>query len=540
MKNVFNRFFPQKSTKEGEEIITTELISLTPVLRQKNLAETARKNYATELLDTYSGFGTYYLKKNIKATIKSANIQNEMYNIARCLPLLQNFIDSISMIYASQPSRKFYIDGKVICKEEESRDPEKFLVNPRLYETLCELYNDKVLNSVKQAEKNTNLLSTSIYKVITEGGKIRLLFIPNDTCQVNKDVEDNTKAKQISYIQNVENLIAGKVSTFYKTENWTAYQKIIVDNFALNQKVSESEPTDNFASNEYEKLFGTRQAGDIFAPFVVFRSSGDYTDFWDIKDADITDFIKSINMSLTELRYLEKFTSFSLKYAINLKLPENGVMDATGFLDLSVANNNVPGMDSGKNWDIGEFENKGRIDELIRSIIFNMKMLYSLYDIPLDALVSTNSKASAESKQEDAKKLNSAINAQRDIWQLNEQNLFKVMCAVHNRDNDYKIPKGVELLVDFDEKESVAKTQEEWLIEIQNNVRTYIDWLSELNPDLDRDELMRLFEENKSINSDEKEDSMELMGKEMIDEDSNNKQNNTEDNGTNPSNQQFD
>ena len=78
------------------------------------------------------------------------------------------------------------------------------------------------------------------------------------------------------------------------------------------------------------------------------------------------------------------------------------------------------------------------------------------------------------------------------------------------------------------------------MIEIQNNVRTYIDWLSELNPDLDRDELMRLFEENKSINSDEKEDSIELMGKEMIDEDSNNKQNNTEDNGTNPSNQQSD
>jgi len=538
MTNISDGFLPQESTKQGGKVITTELISLTPVLRQKNLAEATRKNYATELLDTYSGFGAYYLKKYIRSTIKNANIKTEMYNIARCLPLLQKFIDSVSRIYASQPSRKFYIDGKVICKEEDrNRDSEKFLVNPRLYETLCELYNDKVINSIKQAEKNTNLLSTSIYKVITEGGKIRLLFIPNDTCQVNGDAEDNTKAKQISYIQNVENLIAGKASTFYKTENWTAYQKVFVDNFALNQKVSQSEPSENLASNEYEKLFDTRQAGDIFAPFVVFRSSGDYTDFWDIKDTDIIDFIKSINMSITELRYLEKFTSFSLKYGINLKLPENGVMDATGFLDLSIANNNVPGMDAGKNWDIGEFENRGRIDEIIRSIIFNVKMLYSLYDIPLDALVSTNSKASAESKQEDTKELYSTINAQRDIWQLNEQNLFRVMCAVHNRDNEYKIPKGVELMVDFDEKESVAKTQEEWLVEIQNNVRTYIDWLAELNPDLDRDELVRLFEENKSINSDKKEDSMELMGEEMTnEEDSNNNQ--QEDNGTNPSNQQ--
>jgi hypothetical protein len=48
MKNIFNRFLPQKSTKEGEEVITTELISLTPVLRQKNLAEATRKNYPVD------------------------------------------------------------------------------------------------------------------------------------------------------------------------------------------------------------------------------------------------------------------------------------------------------------------------------------------------------------------------------------------------------------------------------------------------------------------------------------------------------------
>lgn len=539
MKSIFNRFFPQTTTKEGQTIQNAALINLTPVLRQKNLQEQTRKNYATELLDTYAGFGTYYLKKHIKATIKNANIQGEMYNIARCLPLLTKFIDSVSRIYATQPNRKFYIDGKMIVKEElKERDPSKFIVNPKLYEVLSGLYNDSVLNSIKQAEKYTNLLSTSVYKIITEEGRIKMLFLPNDTVQVNRDVNDNTKANQLSFILDVENIIAGKASTFYKTENWTAYEKIIVDNFAINQKISQTEPEPNLASEEYEKLFDNRQAGDAFAPFVVFRSSGDYTDFWDIKDMDIVDFIKSINMSITELRYLEKFTSFSLKYAINLKLPENGVMDATGFLDLSVANNNVPGMDSGKNWDIGEFENKGRIDEVIRSIIFNLKMLYSLYNIPLDALISTNSVRSAESKEMDNEELYSVINAQRDIWQLNEQNLFKVMCAIHNRDNEYKIPKGVELLVNFDEKETAAKTQEEWLVEIQNNVRTYIDWLAELNPDLDYDELVRLFEENKSINEggeDEEDDTMDLAEQEdeQENEDTNNEM---EDNGDNPSN----
>lgn len=523
MKNIFNRFLPQKTLKEGKEALTADIINLTPVPRQKNLQEQTRKNYATELLDTYSGFGTYYLKKHIKATIKNSNIQNEMYNIARCLPLLNKFINSVSRIYATQPARKFYIDGKQIVNEEpKNQNKERFIVNKNLYEVLNNLYNDNILNSIKQAEKNTNLLSTAIYKVITENGQTRLVFIPNDSVQVNVDVEDNVKAKQISYIQNIENIIAGKASTFYKTENWTAYSKTIVNNFAVNQKQDETEPDENFAANEYENLFGSRECGDIFAPFVVFRSSGDYVDFWDIKDMDVTDFIKSINMSFTELRYLEKFTSFSLKYAINLKLPENGVMDATGFLDLSVANNGVPGMDSGKNWDIGEFENKGRIDEVIRSIIFNLKMLYSLYDIPLDALISTNSVRSAESKQMDNEELFSVINAQRDVWQLNEQNLFKAMCAIHNRDNTYKIPKGIEILVDFEEQDTKDKTQEEWLVEIQNNVSTYIDWLSELNPDLDQDELIKLFEENKLINEVEKEEEINLIEKDINNEDLNN------------------
>ena len=537
----FNRFKPQKAKKEGKPVETSELITLTPVLRKKNLDEDARKRFATELLDTYAGFGTYYLKSYLEATVNNGNIKNEMKNIARCLPLLKKFIDSISRIYSEQPTRKFYIDGKLIVKEQNKiQNDDNVVVNENLYETLNNLYNDSLLSSIKQAEKYTNLLGTTIYKVITEGENIRLLFIPNDSIQVNKDVEDNTKAEQVSYIQDVENLVAGKASTFYKTENWTANEKIIVDNFAINQKISQSEPKPNYAAEMYEKLFDTKRAGDIFAPFVVFRSSGDYIDFWDIKDMDIVNFIKSLNVSLTELRYLEKYTSFSLKYAVNLNLPKQGVMDATGFLDLSVANNNIPGIDAGKNWDIGEFRNEGRIDEVIRSIIFNLKMLYSLYNIPLDALISTNSVRSAESKEMDNEELYSAINAQRDIWQENEQNLFKVMCAVHNRDNINQIPRGVELIVDYTEKSTAAKTQEEWLVEIQNNVKTYIDWLGELNPDLDQDELIRLFKENKSLNEnevDEEETQLNLAEEEeTLDQDNNNNSNNDNNNSNNDRN----
>lgn len=513
MSKFFSRFFSQKTIKEGQEVYASDPVILSPVYRQKNMSEEARKKYATELLDTYAGFGSPYLAGYIQQSINNQNIKNEMLKIVRCLPLLKKFVNSISRIYAVQPARKFYLNGKRIVKElEKGRNEDGFVVNEKLYEILNNIYSDKVNNSIKQSENYTNLLSTTIYKVITnDKGEISLVFLPNDLLQVNKRIDDSTKAEQIAYVQDVENYLGAQTSISYKTEIWNAHQKTISQALVYND-MKEGEPTDNLASAEYEKLFGTREAGDAFAPFVVFHSSGDYNDFWDLKDNDIVAFIKSINMSLTELRYLEKFTSFSLKYAVNLKLPENGVMDATGFLDLSIQNNSIPGIESGKNWDIGEFRNEGRIDEVIRSIIFNLKMLYTLYDIPLDALISTNSVRSAESKEMDNENLLKTINAQRDVWQLNEQNLFKVMCAVYNRDNQYQIPKGVKLIVDFDEKEAAVKTQEEWLVEIQNNVRTYIDWLSELNPDLDHDELINLFKENKELNEgDDKEEKIDLV-----------------------------
>ena len=76
-----NKFFPSKRKEKGQEVVENQTITLTPVVRRKNYLENHRRSYATELLDTYYGFGLDYLKALIKVEVKSKNIQQQMIPI---------------------------------------------------------------------------------------------------------------------------------------------------------------------------------------------------------------------------------------------------------------------------------------------------------------------------------------------------------------------------------------------------------------------------------------------------------------------------
>ena len=514
-----NRFFASKTkTKEGD-IMRQQAMTLTSPNRQRIMEEDSRRKYATELLDTYHGFGYNYMISYINQNVSNNNIRREMSKVCRTLPLLKFFTNSISRVYSTQPTRKFYINDKEIVKkprkEVKSDGPEqfnktdnkdKFHYDDKLFESLNNLYNDDINNSIKQAECFTNLLNTTIYKIITdETGKLKMVFLQNDVLQVKTMNDDASMAEQIAFIQDEINLATNLNQTVPVIENWSRDFKTV--NNGTNR---ENEQLENEASKEFEKLFETKINGSGFAPFVVFRNCGSATDFWDQKDNDVVRYIKDLNMSITELRYLERYCSFGLKYTINLDMPADGVLDPMGILDIGIKNNSVPGTESGKNYEIGEFKNEGKIKEVIESIIFNTKMLFSMYNIPLDSLISSNSVRSAENKQMDNDELFATINSQRDIWNNNEQNLFRTLQAVNNRDNSIKIPKGVEMLVDFEEKNSTDKVTDDWLVEIQNNISTYLDWLSDLNPDLDRDELVRMLQSNKELNELQKEEPLNV------------------------------
>ncbi len=502
-RNFFTKKFNLGKTKEGKgrTVCTSTLLTIESVTRQRNMTDEARRRYATEQIDSFYGFSLPYLRGLIEKQIDNTTIQNEMKKLAVALPLLKRFISSISKVYAENPQRSFFIDDKQIVAELPSdiSDETKFEENKELFDKLSSFYNKNVVTCIKEAEQLTNLLKTTIYKVVTDDtGEIKIKFIPNDTIQICQSAIDPNLANEIAFVRDDfadEGVIIRNTRII---EQWTADEKTIpVEQDGVVNQVNE-EISDNEASKESKLLFDSKKIGSAFAPFVVFRESDPTNTFWNLKDADTFDFIKSINMNLTELRYLIKYSSFGLKYVVNGSMAKDSVLDPTGLISFTSAGR-TPG--DSDNIQVGEFENSGRIKEVIEAIIFNLKMMYDSFNLPFDSLISSNSVRSAENKLLDNENLFAHVNSQRDIWAVNEESLFKVMQSVYNRDNTDKIPKGVELRVNYEEQRTQEKTQEEWMVEIQNNVSSVIDWIGAENPDLNKDELLRLFENNILVNA---------------------------------------
>lgn len=496
-----NFSFGKNSQNKKSTVCTTEAITLGSVDRQRNLTEEKRRQDATEQLDTYYGFSGAYLRGLIETQINNKTIAVEMKRLAIALPLLRKFINSISKVYVQNPTRSFFLNDKQIVDEIPSdiSDKSKFMENKDLTDTLNSFYNKRVTVSLKEAERLTNLLKTTVYKVITDdSGEIRIKFIPNDTIQICQNTSDPSIANDIAFVRDDFSNDRSILRHTRVLERWSADKKIIPIENEGNIDPNSNIEEDNEAAIESEKLFKSKKIGSMFAPFVVFRESDPSNTFWNIKDGDTFDYIKAINMLLTELRYLIRYTSFGLKYVINGTMDKDSTADPTGFLSFQSASRSHG---DAPNITVGEFENKGRIKEVIDSITFNMKMIFDSYNITLDSLISSNSVRSAESQQMDNEELFSEVNSQKDIWTSNEEELFKVMQAVHNRDNDNTVPEGLKMSINFEEIKTQEKTAEDWMVEVQNNISSLIDWMSAENPDLNKDELTRLLEHNIEINA---------------------------------------
>ena len=501
-KKFFTRNFTlgSKQSKNQKNVCVSTPITLLSVNRQRNMTDEERRRYATEQLDTYYGFSLPYLRWLIDNQINNRTIAIEMKRLAVALPLLKRFINGLSRVYAQNPTRSFFLGDKQIVSKVPSdiSDESKFIVNEKLSKILESFYSKDVVSCIKESEKLTNLLKTTIYKVITnDDGQIRIKFIPNDTIQICQDPVDPNLMNDIAFIRDDFSNDRTFLRNTRVLERWTMDNKSVpVDK---NGKVTDQEAkSTNKASQEAEKLFGTKRIGSGFAPFVVLRESDPANTFWNLKDTDTFDYIKNININLTELRYLIRYASFGLKWVINATMDKDSTTDPTGFLSFQSAGR-VPG--DAKNIQVGEFKNEGRIKEVIEAIIFNLKMLYDAHNLTLDSLISSNSIRSAENKDKDNEELFANINSQRDIWAVNEENQFKVMQAVYNRDNVEQIPKGVTLRVNFEEHETQEKTNEDWMVEIENNISSVFDWISAENPDLNTNEIKRLFDNNVIINS---------------------------------------
>lgn len=441
---------------------------------------TARSTKSRELLDTYNGKGLPYLQKQVDDSFKSSMIKQHMKHLKVCYPIMSRIINKLSKVYMEQPTRRFYINGREIVPKSDEFNTDS-IVNEKLCGILKEsFYTTENKVKIKDSEKKVNLLNTCVYKVRTESDELKLDYIPNDLCLVEQEDYDNTVAKKLYFI-----------SSDTRTEEWTK------DNFTIT-----SEDGVLSAENEAGRnmlALGDKSIGSVFAPFVVLRESIPYQDFWNFNRVDFLDNIRQLNMMFTELRYLVRYTSYGLKYAVNVDAPNGADSDPLGFW---ILNSKDEGMGGSNQFEVGELQNAGKLQEVKDSILFMMSQL--LYDMGLSTqdLVATAQKSTAESKELDREDFRQFLKDQQEIWRMNEQNLFKTMRLVWNRDNAYKIPYELEMTVDYTDidETQIIDDVKRWVVEIENNVSTSIDWIMDKNKDLTRDQAEMILDRNSKIN----------------------------------------
>jgi len=288
----------------------------------------------------------------------------------------------------------------------------------------------------------------------------------------------------------------------------------------------------NRAVQSMQKYFGVgkevKHIGSGFPPFVVLRPEIASSDFWNAKGKDVVDLIKQINMAFTELRYLQRFGSFGLKYVMNAKLPQDRVLDLLGIIELLPAKSgaDIPSQTQPIEPKVGEFKNEGRISEMIDSIFKMVTFLYDMFGINVNRLITTKDAESAQSKELDVQSLRDFIEGQQDIWAVNEDYIFNTLVSVYNRDNTgtKALPKQLSIAIDYadpmEAAEDMVKSIEAKLLKIDNNIMSFVDWMQEENPDLSDEEALRLIDKNKVTNESHRE-SMAPIEKQELDEDGN-------------------
>lgn len=480
------------------------------VARASILNDEERRIYATELLDTYKGFGQQYLESLINRSITSEQIKRIMVNLKMPFPILTSFIDSLSMVYKDQPKRNFLLNGKILVEdlpEGEFIDKKKYIVNKDLAETLGKIYNREFCLRIKEAEEFANLLNTVIYKINNREGELKLDFIPNDAAVVRQNPLDSTQMDQIYFMIGSATLDTNiiveyerwNLIEFEKTNSNEKQEKILMPNRAEEEL------------KKYTNNMEKEHIGSGFPPFVVIRDNLPTDNFWNISDKDTIDIIKQINLALTEIRYLQRFGSFGLKYLINAKLPTGTAIDAAGIWELTEESGSLPGIS--KKVEVGELKNEARIEALTESVFQMLRFLFTLKGINSEGFISSKQKSTAESKEIDREGLKEYISKQQEIWHLNEEYIFYTAIVVYNRDNSNKIPKGLEIKIDYPDVEASAEEMEKkinnWIVMIDNNFKTSIDFIQEDNPDLTKQEATLLFEQNKAFNK-AQESSMPL------------------------------
>lgn len=309
-------------------------------------------------------------------------------------------------------------------------------------------------------------------RVLPSNGEMRLDIITPDMAHVDLEQEDPMKMRGFGYY------IRGKDKKGQEIECWVYY---------TDDQIRYLDGTGVEIENPFSDDLNTDNPYGVI-PVVPFFCTAPTTDYWDLhwnKDAVRANYI--IGVLNTYINYLVKTQSFKqiafsgtvsaeVMSAISdplfpLVLPE-GATAATLDLNTQLAS----------------------IDEVIKGKVM---AIANNYGISNENFNVSGSIASGYSLKVANRTLEEIRQQDKAVASKTETELFKLMRLMNNTDGETDIPEDLELRFNPGEIEYPPSQQEEqskWEFEFRNGIKNQIDYLIAADPELTREEAMKILD----------------------------------------------
>jgi len=452
--------------------------------------ELTLKQWTRNMLDIYRDNWEYIIECELQSQFTPDNYQMVRPLITKESNPLKQVVNATAMVYKEAADRKALIDD----------EPDE-----RYQEILEETPINTIMRSVNQYTRAANQV---LLKTTWRNSKIDYDILNFDNVVIFTDPKDWKKIIAVKYtidsqLPDYDNEFRDKGITNIKGLKFEKFSRMFlwsIEDNGDSSFVREFEQKDSgepvLVSKEINPYKNIKN--EYILPFTLFTKRYPDTDLLDFTTGtDVFDATVNTAINMVHLNSLIKYQSYKM-----IVLSSGSDETFRGKIDidpLSVLKLVDPeGKTSASTLDL-----HAQIDKVWAIILARITQIMASYGIPPKAFSVSKSGQSGVSIQLDRLDLTELRESDIELYRSAERELFEITRIVNNAHSPKQIDIKAKFKIDFGETSLPVSNEEQAnarAINIALNITNPIDLIKQDNPDLDDDEALAIYEENKRIN----------------------------------------
>jgi hypothetical protein len=426
--------------------------------------------------------------------------------ISQELNLFKRVVKETSMLYKNPAER-----NAVLNDDEE---------NPQLdpvYEKLKEDFNfDVFMMNVNRMTRATN---QTLLHPVWRNGKMDFDLLTFDNCEIMSDPDDWKKiiavkyyiGLNVPYYDDFVNVTQdGKVKDPQATSSADLQQNTDFTDYAYSYLWT-IEGDKSFVYKyqkgtlQEEQLVDTQESpykdkeGKPILPFVLITQNYPIDTLLDFTTGnDLIDLTMNTAVDYVNYNNIKKYSAWKNLYALvddPSTIPENIALSPNKMMVIPRGQDN--------NNSIGLLDSQSNLKDFLLNMIERIRIGIAQYGMDAESFTRSGNGESGFKLKVKKEGLIEIREEQIPNYTDKEKELFEITRIVNNTHNAEKINENAEFNINFADMAFEVDSEAEnrnWVVKINNNIRTAIDWIMADDPDLDEEQAIARFNANKTFN----------------------------------------